>query len=127
MKELLAAPYTYANADLAAHYGLQGPTGAAFEKVAAPERSGILSQAMLAVQDGPTRTSIVSLRSSLSLTSVVVTHDLPSAYRVSDRLALVAHHRIALIDDVTRFRQSAIPEVQSYLHAMDADVAPGVT
>jgi hypothetical protein len=59
LKELLSAPYTYANADLARHYGLEGPEGAAFEKVPAPERSGILSQGMLAVQDGPTRTSIV--------------------------------------------------------------------
>lgn len=59
LQELLSAPYTYANAALAAHYGLEGPEGAAFEKVDAPFRSGILSQAMLAVQDGPTRTSIV--------------------------------------------------------------------
>ena len=59
LRELFAAPYTYANAELAAHYGLEGPSGAAFEKVDAPERSGILSQAMLAVHDGPTRTSIV--------------------------------------------------------------------
>lgn len=59
LKDLFTAPYTYANADLAAHYGLQGPTGASFEKVEAPERAGILTQAMLAVHDGPTRTSIV--------------------------------------------------------------------
>lgn len=59
LKELLSAPYTYANRDLAAHYGLEGPSGTSFEKVDAPERAGILSQAMLAVQDGPTRTSIV--------------------------------------------------------------------
>lgn len=59
LKELLSAPYTYANEALAEHYGLEGPSGNSFERVEAPGRSGILSQAMLAVQDGPTRTSIV--------------------------------------------------------------------
>ena len=64
---------------------------------------------------------ILSLRASLSLSSVVVTHDLPSAYRVSDRLALIADYRVALIDDVEPFRASTLPEVQSFLHAMDID------
>jgi len=64
---------------------------------------------------------ILALRSSLALSSVVVTHDLPSAYRVSDRLALIADHRVALIDDVQPFRDSAVPQVQSFLHAMDVD------
>ncbi len=59
LTDLLSAPYTYANEALARHYDLEGPTGQSFERVEAPDRSGILSQAMLAVQDGPTRTSIV--------------------------------------------------------------------
>jgi hypothetical protein len=57
--DLLGAKYTFANQALAAHYGLEGPTGDIFEKVDAPQRSGVLTQGMLAVRDTATHTSIV--------------------------------------------------------------------
>lgn len=57
--ELVSAPYTFANKALATHYGLAGARGDAFVRVAAPERSGVLTQAMLLVHDKPYRTSIV--------------------------------------------------------------------
>jgi len=57
--QLLTAPYTFANAALARHYGLAGPAGTAFERVAVPGRSGILTQGMLLAHDKATRTSIV--------------------------------------------------------------------
>lgn len=58
---LFTAPYTYANQKLAAYYGLSGPTGDAFERVALPpeQRQGLLGQGgLLAVlskanQTGP--------------------------------------------------------------------------
>ena len=59
LSELLTAPYTFVNADLAKHYGVTGPTGAAYERVVMPGRSGILTQGMLLARDKPTRTSIV--------------------------------------------------------------------
>ncbi len=59
LQELLSAEYTFANAELAEHYGLEGPRSSAFELVDAPGRRGILTQGMLAVADGPTRSSIV--------------------------------------------------------------------
>lgn len=59
LSELFRAPYTFANAALAKHYGLAGPTGSDFVKVAAPERSGVLTQGMLLARDKATRTSIV--------------------------------------------------------------------
>ena len=59
LNELYTAPYTFANAALAKHYGLTGPSGTDFVKVAAPGRSGVLTQAMLLARDKPTRTSIV--------------------------------------------------------------------
>ena len=59
LSELFTAPYTYANAALATHYGLGGPTGTDFVKVDAPGRSGVLTQGMLLSRDKPTRTSIV--------------------------------------------------------------------
>lgn len=59
LHDLYAAHYTYANAALADHYGLEAVEGDAFVRVEAPGRSGILTQGMLAAQDGATRTSIV--------------------------------------------------------------------
>lgn len=62
LKTLLTAPYTFANADLARHYGLSGPSGAAFEKVAVDPatRLGVLTQGgVVSVHDKPTRSSIV--------------------------------------------------------------------
>jgi len=57
--ELLTAPYTYVNRGLARHYGLDEPSGNGFVRVEAPERSGVLTQAMLIAHDKPSRTSIV--------------------------------------------------------------------
>lgn len=57
--DMLSANYTFANAELAEHYGLEPVAGDAFIQVEATERHGILTQGMLAVLDGPTRTSIV--------------------------------------------------------------------
>ncbi len=59
LTELLTAPYTFANADLAKHYGFNGVTGTDFVKVPAPGRSGVLTQGMLLARDKATRTSIV--------------------------------------------------------------------
>jgi hypothetical protein len=56
---LFSAPYTFANAALAKHYGLTGPTGSAYEKVDAPGRAGVLTQGMMLAHDKATRTSIV--------------------------------------------------------------------
>ncbi|HVU49995.1 MAG TPA: DUF1592 domain-containing protein [Polyangia bacterium] len=56
---LLTAPYTFANAALAKHYGFPGVTGTAFQKVATPGRSGVLTQGMMLAHDKATRTSIV--------------------------------------------------------------------
>jgi hypothetical protein len=59
LNELLTGAYTYANKKLATHYRLSGASGSDFVRVDAPHASGILTQAMLAVQDKPYRTSIV--------------------------------------------------------------------
>lgn len=58
--DLLTAPYTYANDTLAEHYGLEGASGSAFERVEAPGRAGVLTQGMLWAHDKATRTSIVN-------------------------------------------------------------------
>ncbi len=59
LSELLSGQYSFLNADLAKHYGVSGPTGAAYERVELPGRSGVLTQGMMLSRDKPTRTSIV--------------------------------------------------------------------
>jgi hypothetical protein len=56
---LFTAPYTFANAALAKHYGLTGPTTSAYARVDAPGRAGVLTQGMMLTHDKATRTSIV--------------------------------------------------------------------
>lgn len=74
--ELLTAPYTYANQTLAKFYGLSGPTGDGFERVADDRRSGILTQAFLMAQDKPYRTSIV--RRGLKLRTDLLCQNIPA-------------------------------------------------
>jgi len=60
--DALDAPWTYANARLAQHYGLSGVTGTAFQKVSltGANRAGLLGQAaVLTTTSLPTRTSPV--------------------------------------------------------------------
>lgn len=60
LKDLFAAEYTFADAELARHYGLPSAgLGTTFEKVSAPGRSGVLTQPRLIVHDHPASTSIV--------------------------------------------------------------------
>ena len=61
---------------------------------------------------------ILSLRRSLGLTSVVVTHDLASAFMLSDRLAMLADRRIVEVADAARFRASSNVDVRAFLDAM---------
>jgi phospholipid/cholesterol/gamma-HCH transport system ATP-binding protein len=61
---------------------------------------------------------ILTLRSELNVTSVVVTHDLASALMVSDRLAMLANGRIAAVDDRASFLRSSEPVVREFLSAM---------
>jgi len=60
---------------------------------------------------------ILSLRRKLGLTSVVVTHDIATAYMLSDRLAMLAERRIVEVSDVAQFRASKNPEVRALLEA----------
>jgi len=62
---------------------------------------------------------IVELRDKLDTTSVVVTHDLASAYMITDRMAMVADKRIIAVDSTGRFRRNDNPVVREFLTAMN--------
>jgi phospholipid/cholesterol/gamma-HCH transport system ATP-binding protein len=58
---------------------------------------------------------IVALNEKLHVTSVVVTHDMESAYYVSDRIAMLAHRQIVEVGTVREIRESANPDVQRFI------------
>jgi phospholipid/cholesterol/gamma-HCH transport system ATP-binding protein len=64
---------------------------------------------------------ILGLRRELGLTSIVVTHDLPSAYLLSDRVAMLARRRIVQVAPLAEFRRSRVPEVRAFLDAMQVE------
>lgn len=64
---------------------------------------------------------IVDVNQRLHVTSICVTHDLASAYMISDRLAMVAERRIIEIGTPDELRRSGNPAVQQFLTAMNVD------
>ena len=61
---------------------------------------------------------IVDLRNRLHITSIVVTHDLASAFMVSDRLAMIADQHVVAVGTPEEFRASGDPRVREFLEAM---------
>jgi phospholipid/cholesterol/gamma-HCH transport system ATP-binding protein len=68
---------------------------------------------------------IIELRDRLDTTSVVVTHDLASAYMVSDRMAMIADGCVIAVDATQRFRRSDNPSVREFLNAMNVKSRSG--
>ncbi len=55
------------------------------------------------------------LSDELSVTSIMVTHDVRGAFRTADRIALLTSGKIAAIGSPDEFRASKVPEVQEFL------------
>jgi phospholipid/cholesterol/gamma-HCH transport system ATP-binding protein len=58
---------------------------------------------------------IVSLQRRLGVTSLVITHDLASAFAVSDRVALLAERRIGLTLSVEEARRAPPPLLRAFM------------
>lgn len=61
-------------------------------------------------------TLIRDLSRTLKLTVLVVTHDLDSAYAISDRVAVLVGGQIAVAAPITEVEQSRHPWIQAYFH-----------
>ncbi len=105
MRDLLTAPYTFVNANMAAYYGLPAPSSAGFARVdlSGSERRGILTQAsLLTVTSNPDRTSVVR-RGKWILDSLLcqplppppngVSVTLPDAQASANKFEQLAQHR----------------------------------
>ncbi len=62
---------------------------------------------------------IRSIQRRLDITSVIVTHDLPSAYLVSDRIAMLSEGRIVAARPTAEFRRSPEPVIREFVTAME--------
>ena len=59
---------------------------------------------------------ILSTQQEMDVTSVVITHDMTSAYKVADRIARLYNGEIVQIGPPEEFRNSPNPIVQQFIH-----------
>ncbi|MEW5739196.1 MAG: ABC transporter ATP-binding protein [Myxococcota bacterium] len=60
---------------------------------------------------------IVSMSQRLGCTSIVVTHDMDSAFRVSDRIAMLSQRKIVAVGTVDEMQASDHPDVRAFFDA----------
>ncbi len=60
---------------------------------------------------------IVSMKHQLGATSIVVTHDMDSAFRVSDRMAMLSKRKIVASGTVEEMKASTHPDVRAFFDA----------
>ena len=53
------------------------------------------------------------------MTSVVVTHDMASACRIADRIAMLADGELIALDTVEGFKKLKDPRVRAFFRAVD--------
>ncbi len=61
---------------------------------------------------------IIHTQKALHVTSVVVTHDMVSACRIADRIAMIYEGELIAVDTVARFQQLKDPRVQAFFHTL---------
>ena len=61
---------------------------------------------------------IVSTQQRLGVTSVVVTHDMASACRIADRIAMIYEGELIAVDTVENFKQLRDERVQAFFHTL---------
>ncbi len=60
---------------------------------------------------------IISMKKTLGATSIVVTHDMDSAFRVSDRMAMLSRRKIVESGTVSQMQSSKNPDVRAFFDA----------
>jgi len=58
---------------------------------------------------------ILKLRKELGITSVVVTHDMNSAYKIADRIIMLHNGKVLLDGNADTFTNSTLPVVQQFI------------
>jgi phospholipid/cholesterol/gamma-HCH transport system ATP-binding protein len=58
---------------------------------------------------------MIRMREKLGVTSVVITHDMRSAYAVGTRIAMLYEGRVRQVGTVEEIRNSTDPEVRQFI------------
>ncbi|MBR1729576.1 MAG: ABC transporter ATP-binding protein [Selenomonadaceae bacterium] len=64
---------------------------------------------------------IISTQRNLNVTSIVVTHDMASACRISDRIAMVYQGELIAVDTVEKFRKIQDDRVQEFFKTLNTN------
>ncbi|RMG98154.1 MAG: ABC transporter ATP-binding protein [Deltaproteobacteria bacterium] len=64
---------------------------------------------------------ILKLQSELGVTSLVVTHDMPMAFRVSDHIAMLSDHKFPFVGTPYEMATSEVDLVRDFVHGRIAD------
>lgn len=59
---------------------------------------------------------ILDMQRKLNITSVVISHDIPSAFRIGDQIAMISDGKILEAGPPDAFKRSSHSEVQEFLH-----------
>ena len=59
---------------------------------------------------------IMDMKAKLRVTSVVVTHDMASACRIADRIAMIYDGELIAVDTVEKFKASNDARIQAFFH-----------
>jgi phospholipid/cholesterol/gamma-HCH transport system ATP-binding protein len=70
---------------------------------------------------------IISLRNTLKITSIAVTHDIVSAYKIADRIAMLYEGKIIWVGTPEETRNSTDPVVQQFIHGSSVGPIPTLT
>ncbi len=61
---------------------------------------------------------IISTQRAMNVTSIVVTHDMASACRIADRIAMIYEGELIAVDSAERFQEIRDPRVQAFFHTL---------
>ncbi|RKG56172.1 ABC transporter ATP-binding protein [Corallococcus sp. AB011P] len=67
---------------------------------------------------------IDSMKQRLGATSIVVTHDMVSAFVLADRMAMLANRKIVQVGTPEQMRHSQVPEVRAFIDARRLELNP---
>jgi phospholipid/cholesterol/gamma-HCH transport system ATP-binding protein len=70
---------------------------------------------------------VISLRNTLKITSIAVTHDIVSAYKIADRIAMLYEGKIILVGTPEETKNTADPVVKQFIHGSSVGPIPTLT
>lgn len=70
---------------------------------------------------------IISLRNTLSITSIAVTHDIVSAYKIADRVAMLYEGKIIWVGTPEQTKNTTDPVVKQFIEGSSVGPIPTLT